>query len=115
MPNKHGVKPGWGARSFPKQRAEQLLVLADGREGADGSALPLYADGAVLAGTIKAGQTIRQTLGAGRVGYLVAATGSVSINGVKAGTRDGVTITDEQEVVITADADSEVVLVDVAA
>ncbi len=114
-PNKKGVKPGWGARSFPKQRADQLLVLADGREGADGSALPLYADGAVLAGTISAGQTIRQTLAPGRVGYLVAATGSVTINGVKANTRDGVTITDERELVISADTESEIVLVDVAA
>lgn len=113
-PNQRGVQPGWGARSFPKDRAEGLIVLADGRAEADGSALPLYADGAVLAGTISAGQTIRQTLGAGRVGYLVAATGNVTVNGVKAGTRDGVTITDESELVISADADSEIVLVDVA-
>jgi redox-sensitive bicupin YhaK (pirin superfamily) len=109
------VEPGWGARSFPKARADALQVLADGRAGADPDALPLYADGAVLAGTIRAGQTIRQTLAPGRIAYLVPATGAVTVNGTKVSTRDGVTITDEHEIEISAEADSEIVLVDVAA
>jgi redox-sensitive bicupin YhaK (pirin superfamily) len=113
-PNRRGVAPGWGARAFPKDRADDLVVLADGREGADGSALPLYADGAVLAGTIRAGQTIRHALGTGRAAYLVPATGSLIVNGHAIGTRDGVTVSDEAELVITADEDSEIVLVDVA-
>ena len=114
QPNRKGVAPGWAARAFPKGRAESLAVLADGRSEADGSALPLYADGAVLAGTVRSGQTIRQPLGAGRSAYLVAATGSVTVNGVKVGTRDGVTVTDEAEIVITATDDAEIVIVDVA-
>jgi redox-sensitive bicupin YhaK (pirin superfamily) len=113
VPNRRGVTPGWGTRSFPKDRADTLLVLADGREGADGSALPLYADGAVLAGTVAAGQTIRQPLGTGRAAYLVAASGTITVNGVEVGTRDGVTVTDETEIVITARSDAEIVLVDV--
>ena len=114
VPNKRGVAPGWGARAFPKGEADSLKVLADGRANADGAALPLYADGAVLAGTIRAGQTMRQSLGAGRAAYLVPATGSITVNGVKVGTRDGVTVTDETELEITATEDSEIVLVDVA-
>ncbi len=113
QPNRKGVAPGWAARAFPKDRADSLAVLADGRSEADGSALPLYADGAVLAGTVRAGQTIRQPLGTGRSAYLVAATGTVTVNGVKVGTRDGVTVTDETEIVITAVDDAEIVLVDV--
>lgn len=115
VPNQNGVSPGWGARAFPKGDSDRLKVLADGRAEADGSALPLYADGAVLAGTIRAGQTMRQTLGAGRVAYLVPATGSISVNGIKIGVRDGVTITDEAEIEITAAEDSEIVMVDVSA
>ena len=113
VPNKSGVAPGWGARAFPKDQADSLKVLADGRAGADGAALPLYADGAVLAGKIRAGQTMRQSLGAGRAAYLVPATGSITVNGVKAGTRDGVTVTDETTIEITALEDAEIVLVDV--
>ena len=114
VPGRKGVEPGWGARSFPKGNDGTLAPLADGRSGADGSALPLYADAAVLAGTMRAGQTIRQTLGAGRVGYLVPASGAVRVNGVAAGTRDGVTITGETDIEITASEDAELVLVDVA-
>jgi redox-sensitive bicupin YhaK (pirin superfamily) len=117
VPSKKGVEPGWGARNFPKADAgdaPHLVPLADGRPGADGSALPLYADAAVLAGTVRAGQTVRHAFGVGRVGYLVAATGEVKVNGVPAQTRDGVTITGETDVEIVATEDAEIVLVDVA-
>jgi redox-sensitive bicupin YhaK (pirin superfamily) len=109
------VKPGWGMRKFPKDVDGALQPLADGRAGADGSALPLHADAAVFAGRLRAGQSVRQTLGEGRVFYLVPATGAVTVNGVAAHTRDGVTIADESDVVITASEDAELVLVDVRA
>lgn len=112
-PNRRGAKPGWGARAFPKEQGNALVALADGRDGADGSALPLYADGAVFAGLVKAGQTIRHPLAAGRAAYLVAATGRVTVNGIQVNTRDGVTVTDETEITIAADADAEIVLVDI--
>jgi redox-sensitive bicupin YhaK (pirin superfamily) len=114
-PGERGVKPGWGMRKFPKDVDGALQPLADGRAGADGSALPLHADAAVFAGRLRAGQSVRQTLGEGRVFYLVPATGAVTVNGVAAHTRDGVTIADESDVVITASEDAELVLVDVRA
>src|SRR5579872_7137156 len=92
LPAKRGVAPGWGARAFPKQVTGTLAALADGRAGADGSALPLYADAAVLAGTLQKGQTVRQTLAPGRAAYLVPATGAVVVNGVAVGTRAGAAI-----------------------
>ena len=113
IPSKRGVPPGWGARAFPKERHNALVALADGRPGADGSALPLYADAAVLAGTLKQGETVRQSLRAGRAAYLVPAAGSVTVNGVVVNTRDGATITGETELEITATEDAEVVMVDV--
>jgi redox-sensitive bicupin YhaK (pirin superfamily) len=119
QPCKQGVAPGWGARAFPPKSddaaAPRLVALADGRDGADGSALPLHADAAVLGGTLRAGTSVRQALGRGRVGYLVASSGAVTVNGVAVGTRDGVTITDEAELDIRATEDAELVLVDVAA
>ncbi len=114
-PDTRGVAPGWDTRSFPKTSAGGLTPLADGRAGADGTALPLYADAAVLAGTVRRGETIRQTLAPGRAAYLVPATGAVRVNGIAVGTRDGARITDERELAITATEDTELVLVDVAA
>ena len=114
QPNRRGVAPGWAARAFPKTVDGVLQPLADGREGADGSALPLHADGAVLAGTVRAGQRVTHHLAPGRVAYLVPATGAIEVNGVPAGTRDGVTVQDTDEIAIVATQDAEVVLVDVA-
>ena len=113
VPGQRGVKPGWGTRSFPKDGAATLTALADGRPGADGSALPLYADAAVLAGTLQKGQSVRQTLRPGRIAYLVPASGAVTVNGVAVNTRDGVSISGETELEIVATETAEIVLVDV--
>jgi hypothetical protein len=91
-----------------------LAALADGRASADGSALPLNADAAAPAGTVKAGQSVHHALGAGRVAYpRRPSTGALTVNGVTVNTRDGVTVSGEASIEITATADAEVVLVDV--
>jgi redox-sensitive bicupin YhaK (pirin superfamily) len=113
LPGRHGVAPGWGTRTFPRQVEGSLAALADGRPEADGSALPLYADAAVFAGTLCRGQSVRQTLRPGRAAYLVPATGAVTVNGVTVNTRDGAAITGETALDIAAVADAEVVLVEV--
>jgi redox-sensitive bicupin YhaK (pirin superfamily) len=115
QPGTARVTPGWATRQFPRAGAGTLTALADGRADADGNALPLYADAAVLAGTLAAGQTVRHRLGAGRAGYLVPASGAVTVNGTELATRDGATITGEDEIAITATENAEVVLVDVVA
>ena len=114
-PDRTGVAPGWGTRQFPRADGGGLRVLASGRAAdADGDALPLYADAAVLAGTLAAGETATVTLDPGRAAYLVAATGRVTVNGVPAATRDGVAIDGETRLTITAQEAAELVLVDVA-
>ncbi len=110
MPNQRGVTPGWRAQQFPKQPGTALTLIASGVE--DNDALPMHADARVFAGRLAAGTTVRQAMLPGRVGYLVAATGSVTVNGVPAQARDGVMITGESEVAITAMAPAELVFVE---
>jgi len=112
VPGTRGVAPGWGTRQFPKA-AGGLVALADGRPVADGSALPLHANAAVLAATLKAGESVTHTLASGRLAYLVPSTGAVTVNGVTVATRDGATISDAGPLSITATEDAEIVLVDV--
>ena len=113
-PDRRGFAPGWQTRQFPREGG--LAVLASGRAQDDGTgALPLHADAAVLAGTLHAGETARLRIGAGRRAYLVPATGSVTVNGTRAATRDGVAISEEDDLTIVAQEDSEIVMVDVAA
>ncbi|MGN6310639.1 MAG: pirin family protein [Xanthobacteraceae bacterium] len=113
-PTQEGGQPCWGAKPFPKgDRSGKFVTLASGIKG-DADALPIRADARVVAATVKAGESVSYALGAGRNGYLVPATGAIEVNGVRANARDGVAISDESSVTITALADSELVLVDAA-
>ena len=112
VPGKRGVTPGWGTRSFPKG-TDGLVALADGRPVADGTALKLHADAAVLAAKLAPGQTVTHTLAPGRVAYLVPSAGTVTVNGIPVSTRDGATIVGEAQVTIVAGEAAEIVLVDV--
>jgi quercetin 2,3-dioxygenase len=116
IPDRRGAAPNWGAKSFPKAgRDAAFEVLASGRpQDAGQGALPLYVNGAVMAATLKAGQTLVQKLGADRAAYLVPAKGAVTVNGHALGERDGAGIVDEAEILITATQDAELVMVEVA-
>ena len=113
-PTQDGGQPCWGAKPFPKgDRSGKFVTLASGIKG-DADALPIRADARVVAATVKAGESVSYALAAGRNGYLVPATGAIEVNGVRANARDGVAISDESNLTITALADSELVLVDAA-
>ena len=114
VPTSQGDAPQWGAKPFPKgERSGQFVVLASGH-AQDADALPIRADARVVGATIRAGETIEYPLGTDRKGYLVPATGVVSIDGQRIGARDGAAISDLETLSVTAIEDSEIVLVDIA-
>ena len=109
------IRDSWETVQFPADgRDGKLVPLASGR-GHEG-AIPLHADGALYAGTLKAGQTIRQKLD-GKPAYLVAAKGKIEVRGadgspVTAKARDGVAVVDLPEIELKALEDAEIVLVE---
>lgn len=120
IPDQRGGEPGWGARKFPKgDRAGQFVTLASGAANDDASsdegALPIRTDARVLGATIKAGESVTYAPAqADRHLYLVPATGSIRVGNIEAKARDGLAITKEDSITITALEDSELVLVDAA-
>lgn len=111
-PSIDGGSPAWGSEPFPKaDRSGCLVTLASGFDS-DNEALPIRARARVLGATLRTGQTVEYALGERRYGYLVPASGSVEINGVRIDRRDGAAIKDEGVIRITAIEDSEVVMVD---
>ena len=114
LPTSRGAAPSWGANPFPKgDRSGRFVTLASGDVG-DGEALPIRTDARVLGATLKAGETAEYPLGELRHGYLVPAKGSIEVNGVALGARDGAAIHREAVVRVRAIEDSELVLVDAA-
>ncbi len=104
------AEPAWGAMPFPKEsRQGEFQLLASG-DPADGT-LTINADARVLGASVKAGESIALDANPSRHLYLVP-SGKVKVNGVEANPRDGVAITGEEQLTITAEDDSELVLVD---
>ncbi|WP_416832099.1 MAG: pirin family protein [Erythrobacter sp.] len=117
IPDERGGEPSWGAKQFSKgDRAGAFVPLASGiANDNQNGALPIRSKARVLGATIKAGESVTYTpSSADRHLYLVPATGKVRVDEVEANARDGVAITQLEQVTITALEDSEVVLVDAA-
>lgn len=114
MPDRDGHEPRWETRTFPRSdRAGELVLLASGRTIDAGLDAPvIHQDAALFGATLTGGQTVTHTFSNGRRAYLVPSRGTVTVNGVEASERAGVTVTDEAEIEITARSDAEIVLAD---
>jgi redox-sensitive bicupin YhaK (pirin superfamily) len=110
--DRRSASPSWGMMPFPKQAREgSFQTLASGAP--DDGALTINADARILGATLAAGTSLSYRPDPARHLYLVPSA-AVLINGVAAGSRDGVAITGESEVRIEAVSDAELVLVDAA-
>ena len=113
LPDEKGLPPSWGTRPFPRgERSGAFIALASGLAD-DSDALPIRANARLMAATLKAGQTAEYLIAPGRKVYLVPASGRIQINGVTAYAGDGVAIREESRLQVSAEEDSEIVLVDV--
>ncbi|TRD12282.1 pirin family protein [Erythrobacter insulae] len=115
IPDERGGEPSWGAKQFPKgDRSGTFVPLASGSDN-DNDTLRIRTDARVLGATIKAGESVTYEIGdASRHLYLVPATGKIKVDDVEANARDGVAITQLDQITITALEDTEIVLVDAA-
>jgi redox-sensitive bicupin YhaK (pirin superfamily) len=114
VPDRGGHAPSWGTRPFPKvSRDGKFVTLASGLPG-DTDALKINTSGRVAAAFVKAGETVRYETAPERHLYLVPASGRVRIGAVEAAARDGIAITGESAIEVTALEDAELVLVDAA-
>lgn len=108
-PNEKGVAPRWDARAFPKQPVKDTLTLIVSGDGK--APLSIHQDAYIYAGTLKAGATIKQPIK--HQAYVLISEGTASIEDKKLKKGDGAEITDQQTVNITADSDTEILIIDV--
>ncbi len=115
MPDEKGLPPTWGTKPFPKgERSGSFITLASGLANDSEDALTIRANARLVAATLTAGQSAEYHIAPGRRVYLVPASGQIDINGVVAKAGDGVAVSDERLLTVSAQQDSEIVLVDVA-
>jgi len=114
LPRRRGGAPRWDSRSFPKaDRAGRLIALASGSP-TDTEALQIRADARVMGATLLAGTSVTHALDRFRHAYLVPARGVILVNGQRIAAGDGIAVTDEGALTITAEEDAEFLLVGTA-
>ncbi len=112
-PEREGLAPGYEQRAFDVHTPGARLTLVAARDGRDG-ALTVHQDVEVHAGTLAAGTRYQHALATGRCGWIQIARGNGVVAGHRVAAGDGVAIADEASVTIEAEADTELLLFDMA-
>ncbi|WP_265528801.1 pirin family protein [Sphingomicrobium marinum] len=107
--DKPGAPPQWGMKPFPRQARDGSFQLL--ASGADDGSLTIYADARIYGAIAKPGTPVTFDADPKRHLYMVP-SGSITVNGKPAEARDGIAITGEEKIVIEADEEAELVLVD---
>jgi quercetin 2,3-dioxygenase len=113
LPNQRGLPPSYEEKRFPPDalRGRPALIAAgDGREGA----VTIHQDADLWAVQLGPGESMRHDLKPGRHAWLQVARGAVSLSGRPLGAGDGVALTAEPALEISATAPAEVLLFDLA-
>lgn len=115
MPDKENVIPSWDAAEFPKTPVNDALpVLVSGQsQHKDTKALPIHQDAAIYGGKLVKGTKLTQTIK--HQAYVLASTGSFTLNGTTLNQGDGAEITGEKTLTIEALTDAEILVIDVPA
>ena len=91
-----------------------LLGFASQRFDFNKDALPIGADARVVGATLPANQSLTYPLASARKAYVVPAFGQIRVNGMLLDSGDGAAIEAEDEILIEAEEQAEIILVDVA-
>ena len=112
IPERTGTDFNYGQKKYtPAERQGRfhLYVSPDGRD----DSLPINTDAFIYAGLFDAGDMVQHTLEPGRGAWIQVVDGQLSVLGETLHQGDGVGITDADQLDITFEADSEVLLFDV--
>lgn len=110
-PAARGMAPGYEQKFFAPEDKRGRLRLIASPDGRDGS-VTVHRDTDLYASLLAPSEQITHKLAADRMAYLHVIRGAVSINGLRLETGDAAKIEAEQELAITAETDSEVLLFD---
>ena len=111
MPKEGSLPPSVEQRVFTKEdRTGRLLKAISGE---DGDAVLVHQDAAVYVSSLPSGASVSHKFEDAAGGYLYLIRGGIRLNGEGLGTGDAARISEEPELTIEADQESELILVEV--
>ena len=110
-PARRATSPRYGQRAIPAAARRGRLALAVSPDGRDGS-LPIGRDASLFVGLFDGDESARHALAPRRLGWLHVARGEITANGEPLGPGDGLGLTHEAQLEVSAGRDAEVVFWD---
>lgn len=113
IPDRDGLRPEYEQRSFPEGERRGRLKLIASREGTDGS-VTIHQDVKVYDGLLGAGDEVSYQLSGDRHAWIQVIKGGISVNGESLHAGDGLGVSAERVLALSASVDAEILLFDLA-
>jgi hypothetical protein len=113
QPEQNNLTPSYEQHTVSETDRLGGLCLIASRDGRDQS-VTIHQNADVYASLLEAGQAVRHTIAGGRMAWLQLISGPISLNGQRLEAGDGAAIEQEQQLEITAQDNSELLLFDLA-
>lgn len=111
LPNRRGLNPGYGQKSFESELQSGRLVLVVSQDGRDGS-IPIAQDADLYIARPKKGASLDFKLRGDRYVWIQVVKGDLKVNEAELSTGDAVAISQEKALEILAKTDAEFLLFD---
>jgi redox-sensitive bicupin YhaK (pirin superfamily) len=111
QPDVGGIPASYEEKHFAPDTKQGKLRLVASSDGRDGSVL-IHQDAAVYAAILDGGEPVEHRLGAGRLGYVHAIRGQVTVNGVPLDGGDALKLSGEEKITLADAAHAEVLVFD---
>ena len=111
IPDQQGLRPGYAEKRIPEEERRGRLRLLVSRDGRDDS-ISIHQDADLYASILSNGVSTDHRFGPGRLGWIQVARGKVEVNGTALKAGDGAAISEERQIRIRSDSDSEILLFD---
>ena len=112
-PGKIGLKPSYEQKAIPVSEQRNALRLVASPNAENGS-LAINQDARLYLSKLEAGASVSHQLAKGRAAWVQILRGSADINGQHLDTGDGAAIESENELLLKAAPDAEILLFDLA-
>lgn len=113
LPETKGLQPGYAQTNFADEERRGRLRLVASRQGRAAS-LVIHQDVDLYASLLPAGASLSHRFAANRLGWVQVARGNIAIDGVCLEAGDGASLTAMSDISLTAHADTEFLLFDMA-
>ena len=112
-PERKGLRPSYEQKRLPPSDGESRLDLIGSRDGR-GDSVTIHQDVDLYRAMVRAGDTLSLQVREGRAAWVQAVVGRAAVNDSAVSAGDGLALTGEREVRVTAGNDAELLIFDLA-